>query len=168
MSLDNGKSWEDTHGRSVGRHTTYFTVPLTTTTNTSSTKTLKIMAFGGKNSAVPSSVDGGATFAKAQKLPFPALATNQRPCVHRLFSGNLVFVGDFQMKGKGEQPPGFSPKRGETSGVYGAISRDDGATWRSSRCPLACRTRKTERTSALLVPWLQHSETGQKRCDPHP
>ena len=44
------------------------------------------------------STDGGASFAKGStgkgfKLPFPALGGNQRPCVHRLLSGNLVFVG---------------------------------------------------------------------------
>ena len=33
------------------------------------------------------------------RLPFPALGGNQRPCVHRLLSGNLVFVGDLQVKG---------------------------------------------------------------------
>ena len=44
------------------------------------------------------STDGGASFAKGStgkgfKLPFPALGGNQRPCVHRLLSGSLVFVG---------------------------------------------------------------------------
>ena len=41
-------------------------------------------------------------------------------------SGNLVFVGDYQVKGSGAQPAGFSPKVGETSGVYAAISTDNG------------------------------------------
>ena len=71
------------------------------------------------------STDNGATFAKGAKLPFPALGGNQRPCVHRLLSGNLVFVGDLQVKGSGNQPPNFTPKVGETSGVYAALSMDD-------------------------------------------
>jgi hypothetical protein len=135
-SSDNGLSWQDTHGRSVGRHTTYFTSP------SSGTKASTIMAFGGKNSNIDgympftSSIDGGATFVKGQKLPFPALATNQRPCVHRLNSGNLVFVGDFQTKGDGKQPAGFSPKVGETSGVYAAISRDNGTSWKIRPLPI--------------------------------
>jgi hypothetical protein len=149
-SLDNGASWEDTHGRSVGRHTSYFTIPSSTNSTSSSTSSAKtstpsmarIMAFGGKNSNIDgympftSSIDGGATFAKGQKLPFPALATNQRPCVHRLNSGNLVFVGDFQTKGAGAQPAGFSPKVGDTSGVYAAISRDNGTSWKISPLPI--------------------------------
>ena len=71
------------------------------------------------------STDNGATFAKGAKLPFPALGGNQRPCVHRLLSGNLVFVGDLQVKGSGKQPLNFTPKVGETSGVYAALSMDD-------------------------------------------
>ena len=56
------------------------------------------MAFGGKNSNIDGfmpytfSDDDGASFAKGAKLPFPALGGNQRPCAHRLLSGNLVFV----------------------------------------------------------------------------
>jgi hypothetical protein len=74
------------------------------------------------------STDNGATFAKGAKLPFPALGGNQRPCVHRLLSGNLVFVGDLQVaigSDSGKQPPNFTPKVGETSGVYAALSMDD-------------------------------------------
>ena len=34
-------------------------------------------------------------------------------------------TGDLQVKGSGKQPAGFSPKVGETSGVYAALSTDD-------------------------------------------
>ena len=91
-SPDNGSSWADTHGRTVGRHTTFFTVP------GPKPGSERIMAFGGKNSNIDGfmpytfSDDDGASFAKGAKLPFPALGGNQRPCVHRLLSGNLVFV----------------------------------------------------------------------------
>jgi hypothetical protein len=50
---------------------------------------------GGKRGAVL--LCGGEQ--AGAKLPFPALGGNQRPCVHRLLSGNLVFVGDYQVKG---------------------------------------------------------------------
>ena len=36
-----------------------------------------------------------------------------------------VHTGDLQVKGSGKQPAGFSPKVGETSGVYAALSTDD-------------------------------------------
>ena len=36
-----------------------------------------------------------------------------------------LFTGDLQVKGSGKQPAGFSPKVGETSGVYAALSTDD-------------------------------------------
>jgi hypothetical protein len=91
-----------------------------------------IFAYGGKNSNIAgympftSSTDGGATFGPATKLPFPALGSNQRPCVHRLMSGNLVFIGDLQVKGSGKQPAGWV---GGT-GVYAAISEDEGTNWK--------------------------------------
>ena len=94
-SSDEGRSWEDTHGRTAGRHTTFFTKGNGSV----------IMAYGGKNSDIDGympftqSSDGGATFAPAARLPFPALGGNQRPSVHRLNSGNLVLVGDMQLKG---------------------------------------------------------------------
>ena len=112
----------------MGRHTTFF--PLR------DNKT--IMAFGGKNSNIDGwmpftkSVDGGTSFAKGLPLPFPALGGNQRPCVHRLASGNLVFVGDAQVKGSGKQPKGW--KHG--TGVYAAISTDDAKTWTIRMLPI--------------------------------
>ena len=135
-SGDNGASWEDTHGRTVGRHTTFFTVP-------GNGSKRRIMAFGGKNSEIDGfmpftySDTDGSSFAAGAKLPFPALGSNQRPCVHRLLSGNVVFVADFQLKGSGLQPSGFSPKVGESSGVYAALSKDDGKTWKIKALPVA-------------------------------
>ena len=41
-----------------------------------------------------------------------------------LGAGNLVFVGDLQIKSKGTQPAGFKPKVGESSGVYAALSTE--------------------------------------------
>ena len=162
-STDDGLSWADTHGRTVGRHTTFFTAATHTDTRSVITNHTSgntdnssphagagagadagahmptIFAFGGKNSDIDGympytfSKDGGATFAPGAKLPFPALGGNQRPCVHRLLSGNLVFIGDLQVKGSGKQPSGW---KGGT-GVYAALSRDDGATWKIRPLPIS-------------------------------
>eukprot|EP01049_Picozoa_sp_SAG25_P007694 SAG25_NODE_644_length_6218_cov_5.273901_3_plen_525_part_00 len=139
--------WSDTHGRTVGRHTTFWTkqVPSGGAHGAGSghSSKLRVMAFGGKNSDIDGympftfSDDDGAHFAKGDKLPFPALGGNQRPCVHRLASGNLVFVGDLQVKGSGKQPAGFKPAVGESSGVYAALSTDDGLTWNIKPLPVA-------------------------------
>ena len=139
-SPDDGKTWADTHGRTVGRHTTFFTANASaSTSSTTATGSKTIFAYGGKNSNIDGympytySTDDGATFAEGAKLPFPALGGNQRPCVHRLNSGNLVFVGDLQVKGTGKQPAGW---KGGT-GVYAALSKDDGKTWKIRPLPIS-------------------------------
>ena len=139
-SLDDGKSWTDTHGRTVGRHTTFFTANASDTPSSATAAASKtIFAFGGKNSNIDGympytySIDDGATFAEGAKLPFPALGGNQRPCVHRLSSGNLVFVGDLQVKGSGKQPADW---KGGT-GVYAALSKDDGKSWKIRPLPIS-------------------------------
>jgi hypothetical protein len=133
-TVDNGTSWADMHGRTLGRHTSFFIAKDKT----------KVFGFGGKNTNIDGympgtvSTDSGATFAfPGFKLPFPALGSNQRPCVHRLRSGNLVFVGDLQLRKSGYQPAGFTgPKTGITSGVYAALSTTDGATWTIKSLPI--------------------------------
>jgi hypothetical protein len=102
-------SWRDPHGRTVGRHTTFFTSPAappaaaaaaaanasasapgTSAATATAAAPPTIFAYGGKNSNIDGympftySTDRGATFATpGAKLPFPALGSNQRPCVHR-------------------------------------------------------------------------------------
>ena len=75
--------------------------------------------------------DCGETYGRAYKLPFPALGGNQRPSVQRLASGAIAFVADSQAKGSGKQPGAWAKAHplGSTSGVYIALSRDDGAHW---------------------------------------
>ena len=63
-----------------------------------------------------------------------------------------LFTGDLQVKGSGKQPAGFSPKVGETSGVYAALSTDDvraaGAVARHGWLPyIALRC-------CAVLPWL--------------
>ena len=102
-STDDGISWENTEGRTVGRHTTFFTSPASSsipsgsrvgqghesnsTTPAAAAAGQTIFAYGGKNSNIDGympftfSTDGGASFAHpGAKLPFPALGSNQR-CV---------------------------------------------------------------------------------------
>ena len=43
-------------------------------------------------------------------------------------------VGDFQVKGSGLQPKHFQPAVGESSGVYAALSKDNGKSVRVTCC----------------------------------
>ena len=43
-------------------------------------------------------------------------------------------VGDFQVKGSGLQPKHFQPQVGESSGVYAALSKDNGKSVRVLCC----------------------------------
>ena len=114
---DMGKTWRDTGGRSLGRHTTYCMLGNNA-----------ILGMGGKNSDVDGfmpgvvSRDGGKTWEKFKSM-FPALSRNQRPALLRLKSGGIFLAGDFQ-DNLGKQPAGISNR-----GSFVALSRDDGKTW---------------------------------------
>jgi formylglycine-generating enzyme required for sulfatase activity len=90
-SKDGGKSWYDTRGRTAGKHTNFVLL-----------KDGRILAMGGKNTNIEGympktySSDGGATWSKATKTPFPALGSNQRPTTILLKSGRLFYAGDYQ------------------------------------------------------------------------
>ena len=64
-----------------------------------------------------------------------------------------VRTGDLQVKGSGKQPAGFSPKVGETSGVYAALSTDDvraaGAVARHRLLPYYSAA-----VLCFVLPWL--------------
>jgi len=115
---NNGLTWYDTGGRTNGRHTTFALLSDGTT----------ILGMGGKNTDIdgfmPKSIstDGGKTYTFS-KTPFASLGSNQRPCVLKLKSGRLLFVGDFQ------NPGGRSPEGVTQRGCYAALSDDDGKTW---------------------------------------
>ena len=116
-SSNNGKSWYDTEGRSHGRHTTFVLL-----------QDGRILGMGGKNTDIngwmPKSIssDGGKTWQR-KISPFPAMGSNQRPCIIRLQSGRLFFCGDFQHI-SGRQPAGVTQK-----GSYAALSESEGQTW---------------------------------------
>jgi len=124
VSTDEGKTWHDAGGRTAGRHSTF--VPL---------KDGSILALGGKNTEIDGympqvvSHDGGKTWSKPIKTPFPALGSNQRPVVLRLKDGRLFFASDWQDR-KGRQPIGETHH-----GCFVALSSDDGRTWHMKSLP---------------------------------
>ena len=124
VSENNGKTWHDAGGRTFGRHTTF--VPL---------KDGSILALGGKNTDIDGympeeiSRDGGKTWSKPVKSPFPALGSNQRPIVLRLADGRLFFTADWQDR-KGKQPAGITQH-----GAFVALSSDEGKTWHIKTLP---------------------------------
>ena len=117
---NNGKTWEDTGGRTAGRHTT---LVLSTGGD--------LLGYGGKNSNIDGrmplaiSHDGGKTY-RMVKTPFDPLESGERPSVIRLASGKLFFVADYNPN---------RMKHIHKDGAYVAWSEDDGKTWRMKRLP---------------------------------
>jgi hypothetical protein len=94
-----------------------------------------ILAIGGKNTDIDGfmpeviSHDGGKTWGKPAKTPFPALGSNQRPVVLRLADGRLFFASDWQER-KGRQPAAETHH-----GCFVALSSDEGKTWQMKTLP---------------------------------
>jgi len=126
-STDNGLTWYDTGGRTVGRHSTI--VPLLNGTT--------LLSLGGKNSNINNfmpqcfSSDWGRHWINVSATPFSHLGSNQRPCVIRLANGKLAFCGDAQNR-DGSRPSGVSYSRG----AIVAISDDDGVSWYIKNLPV--------------------------------
>lgn len=126
-SSDNGKTWYDTKGRTVGKHTTFILL-----------KDGRILGMGGKNSNIDGympecfSSDFGETWTGKIKTPFAALGSNQRPVIIRLKDGKLFMAGDFQnIKMFSNPPPAGITERGS----YVALSGDEGKTWKIKKLP---------------------------------
>jgi formylglycine-generating enzyme required for sulfatase activity len=123
-SRDNGRTWQDTLGRTAGRHSAFVLL-----------KNGCILAIGGKNTNIDgympqtTSCDGGRTWSKPVKTPFPALENNQRPALIRLASGRLFFASDWQSR-EGKRPAGITQR-----GAFVALSEDEGRTWRIKDLP---------------------------------
>ncbi|MBM4114423.1 MAG: hypothetical protein FJ252_00915 [Phycisphaerae bacterium] len=121
---NDGRTWFDTGGRTLGRHTTFALAADGRT----------MYGFGGKNSQidgfmpVSTSSDGGRTWTHS-KTPFPEVGGNQRPSAIRLRSGRLLVASDYQHIQK-PQPDGVQMR-----GAFVAWSDDDGATWRFRSLP---------------------------------
>jgi hypothetical protein len=127
-SMDNGIHWHDMGGRTGGRHSTI--VPLDDQGT--------LLSIGGKSTQIngwsPQNIshDGGATWSQGTASPFPALASNQRPCLIRLANGHLCFVSDSCKRKQTNSPAGWS--YGE--GCFVAISTNNGADWHFKRLPI--------------------------------
>ncbi len=128
-SSDEGKTWRDTGGRTVGRHTTFVLL-----------NDGRVLGMGGKDSAIERymprcfSSDFGQTWTPAEKTPFAGLGSNQRPKILRLASGKLFFAGDFQNIRMVSAPP---PDDIKERGSYVALSDDEGKTWHTKKLALA-------------------------------
>ena len=121
-SKDNGRTWFDTGGRTGGRHTTLVIG-----------KDGALVGFGGKNTNIdgfmPVSIsrDGGKTW-ETKATHFMPLGSGQRPSAIRLRSGRLFFVADYNHGKKYSSGP-------TRPGSFGALSGDDGATWKTHDLP---------------------------------
>ena len=128
-SKDEGKMWQDTGGRTGGRHTTFVVL-----------KDGRILGMGGKDCSVEGympkcfSSDWGRTWSAPEKTPFAAVGSNQRPKILRLADGKLFFAGDFQNIRILTVPP---PKDITERGSYVALSDDEGQTWKIKRLAMA-------------------------------
>ncbi|MBQ3187242.1 MAG: exo-alpha-sialidase [Alistipes sp.] len=129
-SSDEGVTWEDMGGRTLGRHSTI--IPLDNEGT--------LLSIGGKNASVegwtPQNIsrDWGATWEEATPSPFPPLGSAQRPSMIRLQSGNLVYITDsYMLKKDIPAPEGW---KNEDKCVI-AISKDNGKTWRIKSLPVA-------------------------------
>jgi hypothetical protein len=145
VSRDDGRTWQDSGGRTGGRHSTC--VPL---------RDGRIYCLGGKGSningymPVSLSADGGRTWEVTQG-PFPALGGNQRPTLIRLASGRLFYAGD-ERDLRGRRPAGFP----ETA-PFVALSDDEGRTWRKRVIPGTL----PHETSAMLPATLGYAVARQ-------
>lgn len=123
-SDDEGKTWYDTEGRTLGRHSSFTMLDDGT-----------ILAFGGKQVEIDGfhplniSRDYGKTY-QAVKSTLPALGGGVRASLIKLQSGNLFYAGDmdpatYKKLTPDQMPPGYSGP-----GAYAALSQDQGKTWR--------------------------------------
>jgi hypothetical protein len=128
-SDDDGIHWQQTAGRTGGRHSAI--VPLDDQGD--------LLSLGGKDAGVDGwspenfSTNWGVNWSKSIASPFPPLGSGQRPCMIRLTDGNLCFVSDAYLN-KAQRPPPDSWQFG--NGAFVAISTNNGASWRVKTLPV--------------------------------
>lgn len=124
VSRDNGETWVDAGGTIAGIHACVAQL-----------EDGRLLAFGRGNNIdgrMPKSVsaDMGRTWERSAAL-FPPVSSGQRPVMLRLAEGPLVFVsftGD--RSGKTTMPiRDASGQERDVSGMFAALSYDDGETW---------------------------------------
>ena len=123
-----GRSWFDTGGRTLGRHSTFVLLDDNKT----------ILCYGGKNVHIDGfmpkniSTDWGRSW-QVSKSPFSRLGGGQRASLIKLVSGRLFFVTDLRSGGNASEPllPADQLPDGYTdSGGYVGLSDDQGQSWR--------------------------------------
>jgi len=125
-STDNGITWNDTGGRTAGRHSTVVMIDNNT----------KVLSIGGKKTDIDgympqcTSSNWGGSWGDERKTPFSELGSNQRPCVIRMANGKLAFCSDAQHRG-GDRPNLPYPR-----GCIVAISDNDGGSWHIKNLPV--------------------------------
>jgi hypothetical protein len=92
-SSDNGRTWFDTGGRTLGRHSSFVMLDDKRT----------ILACGGKNADIegfmPKAIsrDFGRSW-QVGKSPLSSLGGGQRPSLIKLATGRLLYAGDLRHK----------------------------------------------------------------------
>ncbi len=117
-SRNDGQTWYDTGGRTLGLHTTFVLLDDNTILGYA-TRNRSIDGFAPKNI----SKDWGKTW-QVSRSPLPAQGGGQFPMMIKLASGRLFYASDF---GRSRDPnvSGFSGP-----GAYACLSDDNGRTWR--------------------------------------
>jgi len=120
-SKNNGKTWYDTGGRTLGLHSTFALLDDNS-----------ILAIATRNRSIDGfcprnvSTDSGKTW-NVSRSPLPAQGGGDNPVLIKLASGRLFYISNF---GRNRDPnvTGFSGPGG-----YVGLSDDDGVTWRIRR-----------------------------------
>jgi len=130
LSRDNGSTWEDAGGRIAGIHAGVVQL-----------KDGRLMALGRGddiNGFMPKSIstDMGKTWTYSAS-PFQAIRSRQRAVLMRLREGPLLFIsfcGAQTQPGKQDMMiTDASGKQRPVSGIYAALSFDEGETWPTRR-----------------------------------
>jgi formylglycine-generating enzyme required for sulfatase activity len=115
---NNGKTWFDTGGRTLGLHATFVLLDGDS-----------ILAYGTRNRTIDGfcpknvSTDWGKTW-KVSRSPMPGQGGGQNPIMLKLAGGWLFYVSDIH-QARDPNLKGFT-----TGGAYACLSRDNGQTWR--------------------------------------
>lgn len=140
-SDDGGVHWRDMGGRTGARHSTIVLLD----------DSGRLLSIGGKNTSMDgwspmnTSADWGATWSPSERSPFPALGSNQRPCLIRLANGHLLCVTDSYLRKTGQSPNGW----GWGEGCFVAVSEDNGQTWHFKRLPVELPHEKDRKHGTL-------------------
>ncbi|MHC4648535.1 MAG: SUMF1/EgtB/PvdO family nonheme iron enzyme [Planctomycetota bacterium] len=123
LSDDNGLTWKDAGGTIAGIHACVAQL-----------KDGRLMAFGrGDNidGRMPMGISSDmGRYWKYSASPFPPVGGGKRPLLLRLREGPLCFVS---FANKGMTITDVSGKQRQVTGIFAAVSHDEGRTWSNTR-----------------------------------